>query len=303
MENINFNNKDKPNHLVIASNEHIKNLSLQPLGIPDSGYFYHIINDYQERSIEFKKTEEFLKWLIDKHPDEFKENTEIKFINYGDTELVYVIDESGYQRTLLVGQPNIKLGTVKIEYENLQKLYKQNSQLIICPTRYFVSKDREAYITPYFCQARCIASQEIGWGMYIPEPDYYFKAYSEEDEYVVCTTMIASLITLYNEKEKLGLASCKMGGGDFILEKALDKDIHSIKNTLNKMHLIAARKLINIELSDYINLIRREFIKKTYYNKLKEKDSSIIINVKNRISVKEEAIEDGIALGLRLRKY
>lgn len=303
MENINFNNKDKPNHMVIASKEYIKNLSLQPLGIPDSGYFYHIVNDYQERSIEFKKTEEFLKWLIDKHLDEFKENTEIKFINYGDTELVYVIDESGYQRTLLVGQTNTKLGTVKIEYENLQKLYKQNSQLIICPTRYFVSKDREAYITSYFYQARCIASQEIGWGMYILEPDYYFKAYSEEDEYVVCTTMIASLITLYNEKEKLGLASCKIGGGGFILEKAWDKDMHSIKNTLNKMHLIAARKLINIELSDYISLIRREFIKKTYYNKLKEKDSSIIINVKNRISVKEETIEDGIALGLKLRKY
>lgn len=278
-------------------------LSAQNLGIPDSGYFYHFTDDNQERSVEFQKTEEFLKWLIDKHPSEFDDNAKIKFINYGDTELVYVVDEPENKRTLLVGQPNTKFGTVKIEYDNLQKLYKQNSSLIVCPTIYFANKDREAYITPYFNQARCIASQEIGWGAYIPEPSYHFKKYSEEDEYVICTAIIANLITLYNEKEKLGLASCKIGGGDFILEKEWDSELHTMDNTLNRMHLIAARELISIELADYIGLLRDEFSKRTYYKKVSEKDPNILINLKNREPMKRVAIEDGITLGLKLRKY
>ncbi len=88
-------------------------LEKEKLGIPDNGYFYHKISEQQDRSDEFIKTEEFLKWIVKSNPDEFDEVVNISFINYGDTELVYVIDESGYKRTLLVGQPNIEFGTVK----------------------------------------------------------------------------------------------------------------------------------------------------------------------------------------------
>lgn len=277
-------------------------LQKEKLGIPDNGYFYHHISDNQERSIEFEKTQEFLKWVITENPSEFDDNASIKFINYGDTELVYVIDESGYKQTLLMGQPNTEFGTIKIEYENLQKLYQQNPSLVVAPTIYLSHENREAYITPYFYQARCIASQDIGWGAYIPEPDYYFLKYSKEDEYTICTAMIASLVSLYNDKEKLGLASCKIGGGDFILEKEWDSKPHTIENTLNRMHLIAARKLISIEIEDYIDLLRQEFSRSTYYRNLLEKDPSILINQKNREPMMQEAIEDGIALGLKLRK-
>lgn len=280
-----------------------KNMQSESLGIPDNGYFYHSTGQAQDRSVEFGKTEEFLDWLISNHPEEFDYNASIKFINYGDTELVYVIDELGNKRTLLVGQPNVKFGTVKIEYDNLQKLYKQNSSLVVCPSIYFSHQDREAYVTPYFNQARCIATQEIGWGAYIPEPDYHFKRYSLEDEYVICTAIIANLITLYDEQEKLGLASCKIGGGDFILEKEWDRESHSMENTLHRMHLIAARELISIELPGYINLLRNEFSKNTYYKKLAEKDPNILVNLKNRYPMMKESIEDGIALGLKLRKY
>ena len=277
-------------------------LQKEKLGIPDNGYFYHHVCDNQDRSSEFEKTGEFLKWLIKEHPNEFDENTAIKFINYGDTELVYVIDESGYKRTLLIGQPNTKFGTVKIEYENLQKLYQQNPKLVVSPTIYLCHEKREAYITPYFYQARCIASQDIGWGAYIPEPSYYFLKYNEEDEYTICTAIIASLIALYNEKEKLGLASCKIGGGDFILEKDWDSEPHTIENTLNRMHLIAAREFISIELEEYINLLKTEFSRSTYYRNISERDLSILINQKNREPMKKNSIEDGITLGLKLRK-
>ena len=279
-----------------------KSMQFENLGIPDNGYFYHLIDDMQERSIEFSKTENFLNWLINEYPKEFGNHAGIKFINYGDTELVYVVDDSGYKRTLLVGQPNVKFGTVKIEYENLQKLYKQNPSLVVCPTIYFSHVGREAYLTPYFHQARCIATQETGWGAYIPEPNYHFETYSGEDEYTICTTIIANLLTLYNEQEKLGLASCKIGGGDFILEKEWDKEPHTIENTLKRMHLIAARKLLPIELSTYINLLRNEFSQSTYYKNLSERNPSILVNHKNRCPMMKESIEDGITLGLKLRK-
>lgn len=278
-------------------------LDSENLGIPDSSYFYHLVNEKQERNIETNKTEIFLDWLLDNYPGEFTGDTKFKFINYGDTELVYVVDDFDFKKTLLVGQPNTRFGTVKIEYDNLQKLYKQNPSLVVCPTKYFTNKDREAYLTPYFHQARCIATQEIGWGAYIPDPSYHFKRYSEEDEYVVCVAIIANLLTLYNEQEKLGLASCKIGGGDFILEKEWDKELHTIDNTLYRMHLIAARELINIEFWDYVNLIKDEFTKRTYYQDISKKDPNILVNVKNRELMKKEAIEDGVALGLKLRKY
>ena len=40
---------------------------------------------------------------------------EIEFINYGDTELVYVVTTPKSRNTILVGQPITPLGTVKVE--------------------------------------------------------------------------------------------------------------------------------------------------------------------------------------------
>lgn len=120
------------------------------LGIPDNGYMYHNIDDCQNRGDEFLKTEEFLNWVVINHPEEFDDIYNINFINYGDTELVYVVDESGYKRTLLVGQPNIKFGAVKKEYGNLKMLAKRNPDLVICPTNYFSNECREAFLTHIF---------------------------------------------------------------------------------------------------------------------------------------------------------
>lgn len=273
----------------------------EKLGIPDNGYIYHKVNEYQNREEEFLRTEEFLKWIIANHPEKFND-ANINFINYGDTELVYVIDESGYKRTLLVGQPNMKFGTVKKEYENLKMLAKVNPNLIVCPTDYFSNGCREAFLTPYIYQARCIASSESGYGVYAPDPIYGFIKYNDEDTYTICKAMIANLILLYNQGENLGLAACKIGGGDFILEKEYDEETHTIENTLKRMYLIAARELISIDFNSYINLLKSEFNQITYYKKIEERNPNILINHKNRISMSKEAIEDGIQLGLKLRR-
>ena len=114
--------------------------------------------------------------------------------------------------------------------------------------------------------------------------------------------MVANIVSLYDEKENLGLACCKIGGGDFILEKEYDLETHTIESTLKRMHLIAARKRIKIEFKEYLELLRSELAKKTYYQNLEEKDPNIIINQKNRIPMTREAIEDGISLGLKLKR-
>lgn len=106
---------------------------------------------------------------------------------------------------------------------------------------------------------------------------------------------------LYNQEENLGLASCKIGGGDFILEKEYDKEPRTIENTLKRMHLIAARELISIDFDSYIHLLEKEFAQTTYYKKIEDKNPNILINHKNRIPMSKKAIEDGIQLGLKLK--
>lgn len=293
-------NKENQELIIQSLLNDIKNQE-NNLGINSNGFIYHIINDNQNRMMEYNKTNDFLRNLIINNPEYFNKSN-IEFINYGDTELVYVIDKNGHKKTLLIGQPCTSFGEIKLEYNNLKKLHCENPNLVICPTAYFCDDHREAYVTPYIKQARCIAAQDIGYGSYIPEPYYRFEKYSEDDEYIITSVMVANLVKLYNMQEKLGLASCKIGGGDFILEKEYDNEPHTIENTLKRMHLIAARKLINIDLKDYLNLLKSELLKRTYYKNIVEKDPNIIINLKNRIPIREEAVENGIALGLKLRK-
>lgn len=269
----------------------------EQLGIPDSDYSYHILNSNQSRQEEVSITRSFLQDISTSIP-----SSTIEFINYGDTELVYVIKRPDTIDTLLVGQPSTPLGTVKLEYDNLRHLSTKNPSIIVTPTTYISNGKREAYITPYIKQARCIATYDDTYGAYIPEPYYRYEPYKEQDEYLVSMAIVANLIRLYDYDKKLALAECKIGGGDFILEKEYDTEPHTEENILRRMKLIAARKLINIELKDYIELLRKELSKRTYYRSLSERDNSILVNIKNRVPMSKEAIEDGIKLGLSLRK-
>ena len=274
----------------------------EQLGIPDTDYGYHILRDDQSRNDEVITTRTFLKSLPEEIPSIVSPTSTIEFINYGDTELVYVIKTGTNIDTLLVGQPATQLGTVKLEYDNLRHLATKNPSIIVSPTTYISNGKREAYITPYIKQARCIATYDDTYGAYIPEPYYRYEPYTEQDQYLVSKAIIANLIRLYDYDNKLALAECKIGGGDFILEKEYDNEPHTEENILKRMKLIAARKLINIELKDYIKLLRKEFARRTYYRTLAERDNSILVNIKNRVPMSQEAIEDGIALGLSLRK-
>jgi len=277
------------------------------LGIPDNGDLYHLISKDQQLISELTKSYKFLKndfvnFLKIELPNLVTDHLELQFINYGDTQLVYVLHSNENKYAVLMGQPVAEYGIVKREFENLKRLKALDKDLVVSPLGYFGNGERELYIAPYSYQARCIASQNKGWGIFIPEPSYRFEVFTREEEKVVNQSIIAILIKLYDEKRKLGLASCKVGGGDFILEKEWSTSSKTLEKTLKYLKLIAARELIEIDLEKYIEQIRIEFLKPTYYRNLSERDESVIINHKCRLPMNIEDIENGIRLGKKFRK-
>ncbi len=282
----------------------------EKLGIPSSGYEYMRVlpgkEGWQERVNEFFEIRDFLIEVVNSNQiQEFQgENKRLHFINYGDTQLVYVLTVEERKYTLLVGQPTTEFGVVKKEYENLKILGRSNIENIVVPIHYCKDKNnhRELYVTPYLYQARCIGVEDREWGIWIPEPQYHFEEFSQEDRKVINSSMIAILVKCFNDKNNLGIGACRLGGGDFILEKGFENEKKTYENILKRMKLIAARELLPMTLEKYVNKIKEEFSKRTYYRTEEERDKSVIINQKGRTPMTLEEIHNGIKLGYELRE-
>lgn len=282
----------------------------EPLGIPSSGYEYIKMPSNQESFTErlnmFEKINKFLVEVANSDSIlEFQgKDKRLQFINYGDTELVYVLTVDNRKYTLLLGQPITKFGTVKQEYENLKTLGKKEKQNIVVPIQYFKDEEskQELYVTPYLYQSRCIGVEEKDWGVWIPEPRYHFKEFTGLEKNIINSSMIAMLIKLYDDKNNLGIGGCKIGGGDFMIEKGFEDEKITHENILKRLKLIAARKLIPISLDEYISRIKEEFSKRTYYKTQDEMDKTILINHKARSPMELDEIKNGIELGYKLRE-
>lgn len=282
----------------------------EKLGIPSSGIEYMRVpqnkEGWKERINEFFEIKDFLLQVVNSNElQEFQgKNKKIQFINYGDTQLVYVLTVGERKYTLLVGQPAVEFGTVKREYENLRTLGRNNNENIVVPIHYFKDKksERELYVTPYLYQARCIGVEDKNWGIWVPEPEYHFQEFSPENKGVINSSMIAILIKYFDDKRNLGIGNCRLSGGDFILEKGFEDEKITYENIMKKMKLIAARELLPMTLEEYINRIKEEFFRITYYKNEEEKDKTILINQKGRASMTIEEINAGIELGCELRK-
>lgn len=280
------------------------------LGISGSGYEYMKVPKEQEslkaKLIEFYNMRNFLVEIANSRAmAEFQNNNKkLKFINYGDTELVYVLAVGDRNYAMVVGQPATEFGVVKREYDNLKKLGKDNKQIVVEPMQYFKDEKgkRELYVAPYVYQARSIGAIEEQWGMWVPDPKYHFKEFEPEERAIINSSMIALLIKLYNDKEKLGIGACKLGGGDFILEKGFEDEKITHENILKRMKLTSARELLPMSLEEYVNKIKEEFQQRTYYKKESERDKSILINHKLRVPMTLEEIEKGVELGYALRE-
>ena len=82
-----------------------------------------------------------------------------------------------------------------------------------------------------------------------------------------------------------------------MLLKGFEKEVINEENILKKLLMISARKLITIELNEYIDRMKIEL-----KNGLKEEDEKIIIGKNLRCPFSEEEIEEGIKFGMNLRE-
>lgn len=279
------------NHLIHASKIDKKD----SLGIPNYGVWYIATKPNQNAREELIKIHEFIKdVLASNRVAEFQgKYRRIQFINYGSTQLVYVltIDENR-QYTLLVTQPSANKGIGKKEFSNLNTLSKK-SNLVVKPLYYFQDEKRELYVTPYFYQSRCIGIDTEDWGMWIPEPTYHFKEYSTKERNTINSAMVSALVSLYDDERKLGLSECRLDGGDFMLEKGFERDNLDIENILKNMKLIAARNLVEMSLEEYISQMKRELLGK--------EEKNIILGKKIKCPMTEKEVDEGIQYGLKLR--
>ena len=264
------------------------------IGIGNFNAVYLETNASQNAKVEMAKINNFLQSFIQtyaKNNNLRKDEIKIEFINYGKTELVYVLTEkSGKRVTLLVKQPAVHYGKVKQEADNLINL-KRKDKMIVAPIDYFANGEYELYVTPYINQARCIAS-DFRWGMYVPEPYYRFDAFTDEQEKIVNRCMIAKLVSYYDFDKNCGIGSCKLGGGDFMLPKGWERQKPTIENTLSQLRFIAAREMIDCSFEEYLSLIRTEFAKAT----INLDQSKLKINLRGRVPMKAEDIDAGIEL-------
>lgn len=269
------------------------------IGIGAIHEMYIETNDIQEKDYEYRKIMKFLAKYVQAYAEKRalkQEDLKLEFINYGKTELVYVLTEpSGKRITLLTKQPAVAFGKVKQEAIYLKEL-KKKDDMVVAPIDYFCYGDQELYVTPYINQARCIASDGC-WGMYIPEPHYRFEGFTPQQEKVVLISMIAKLVSFYDLQKNQGIAACKLGGGDFMLPKGWEKKENiSLKDTLNSLYFIACREKIDCSFAEYLDIIRDEFSRAT----IRENQNSLKLNHRGRVPMRREYIEQGIALGKKL---
>ena len=289
-EELRLNNflKDYLNHLS-------KNNEKESLGIPNYGVWYIETKPNQNAREEMLKIHEFIKDILASNKvAEFQgKDRRVQFINYGRTQLVYVLTiDDNRQYTLLVTQPSANKGIGKKEFNNLNTLSKK-SDLVIRPLYYFHGEESELYVTPYFYQSRCIGIETEDWGMWVPEPTYHFRKSSTQERRTINSAMVSALVSLYDDQRKLGLSECRLDGGDFMLEKGFESENLNIENILKRMKLIAARNMVEMSLEDYISQIRREILGK--------EEENIILGKKLRCPMTEKEVDEGIQYGLQLR--
>ena len=278
-----------------------------PLGIPNYGIHYLKMpsekNRIEDTLEEFLEIHNFINQVASSNtvPEFQGKQKRLQFINYGCTQLVYVLTvDENRQYTFLVNQPATHFGTGKREFENLRILSKNNRDNVVAPLYYFAdqnSTSRELYVTPYYYQSRCIGVADKEWGMWVPEPEYLFYDFKPQDRKVINASMVALLVKLYDDKGKRGLSEVRLDGGDFMLEKGFEDYDMNFENILKSMKLIAARKLEQIELDEYISSIRQELS-----GQVPDNQKMRIIGGKLKKPLELNEIEAGIKLGLILRE-
>jgi len=224
------------------------------------------------------------------------------FMNYGNMQLVYLATLGNKSKVaVLINQPHTPLGNVKEEYKNLQRLVEIDSRFVIKPFAYFAMKGKghELYVSEYIDTAMCIAVNKKH-GIYNPLPRYHFERFSSELSQVVNSEMVALLVNYYDSERGKGLSKTRISGDDFILTRDFKKD--NFSTVQPNMRLIAARSFVKLSLDEYLDKLRQEFLIGTNREDRDVVNGKIQINTNSKLPMTSQEIEEGIKLGLNLRK-
>lgn len=266
-------------------------LKNEKLGIPFLNPIYIQVLPGQDPFDEIMDIQKFIKDELSKTSiPELKGAKSFKFINYGRAQLVYVLNVEGDTLyTLIVNQPATRFGVGRDEFLNLEKLYRNNPNNVIKPLYYLNNSKRELYVTPYEYQARCLGVNYGGWGVWVPEPDYHFSLFNEDDKRIINICVIAMLINMYNSEIREGIGNIYLDGGDFMLPANFEKEKITEEAICNNLKLVAAREMLKIDLEEYIDILR--------YELLGMSEKHLILARRLRCPFTKEEIEVGINLG------
>lgn len=260
---------------------------------------YVFVGDGQDLWVEYSKIANFVQKYVSiyaKNRGKRLEDFSLEFINYGRTQLVYVLTDkqTGEKVTILSKQPVVEYGKVEREARFLSELNMVDSS-VVAPIDYFCDGEQELYVTPYIDQARCVASDKK-WGMYVPEPFYRFENFTNEQEKIVNACMIAKIVSLFDFNKSQGIGACKLGGGDFMLPKGWEMIKPTFENTFDKLYLIAAREMIECSFDEYLEILRTEFSRVT----INENQDELLVNIRGRVAMNLKDIERGIEIGKQI---
>ncbi len=228
----------------------------------------------------------------------------ISFINYGNTELVYMIKyNEGHTFTILINQPQTPIETIRQEFENLKRLFEIDPHHVVEPYAYFSDEwgKHSFYVSEYINNAICIAhSPDWTPWFYNPLPSYHFETIDSETTKEVNKNIIALLVHYYDQEQWMWLVETEISGNDFMLTR--DFDLNNKETIQNTIKLISARNRIKISFEEYLHLIRKEFSMWTNRKMDEVVNWTIKINHKSVIAMSIDDIEEGIKLWLNMNK-
>jgi len=261
-----------------------------------------------QRSLAMAFSNEFQDSVVSQLAEKFhfdpNSDVNLSFMNYGDTQLVYLATIANRMRfATLINQPQTPLGVVKKEFENLHRLVEIDPRFIVKPHAFNRVGKHELYASEYIDKALCIAHLNRGnnpHGVYDPVPYYHFENFPPQMIDRVNASMVSLLVNYYDEAKKRGLAKTQTSGNDFILTRDFNMD--SPDTVFPNIKIIAARDTIDATFNEYLDMIRYEFTLDTLRSDEEVKSGRIKINHHSKTPMTPEQIEEGIKIGMELRK-
>ena len=121
------------------------------IGMMCSAYVF--VRDGQDLWAEYSKIVNFVQSYVLKYAENKGkgiENFSLEFINYGRTQIVYVLTDkqTGEKITILAKQPVVEYGKIAQEATYLSELNMVDSS-VVAPIDYFCDGEQELYVAPY----------------------------------------------------------------------------------------------------------------------------------------------------------